>query len=712
VTALLEQVPVIVRSRLRPPDPHPDELRRLRLLSRLHACDEPVILLAAPRGSGKSVLLAQWVRTTAKRFAWVSLGPTKAGLCEVWSAILQALEPLCDGENRTTLHDRTDPQILLNRVIPGLLNRLTSAEPLVLVLDGLDAVVDPRAKESLTHFVMQLPAQVRTVLSTSRPAEGPVAVLRASGRLAELTSDDLRFTVCESHQLLEVVARRAVTEDDAARVHREVDGWAVGLRLAGLAMRRGRVSCLPHEVVDYVRAEVLDKATPNERAAIVQTSVLSELRCGWVTAITGTWATRALASFARSSLFLQPTADGWVCHAALRAAATEHLSKTEPALRSTLHARAWRLLGREGDMLGAAEHALQAGKPREACELLAAAWPAARPCDVLDHVSRLGADLVGPAVLSGAAAALAQGNATLAVQLLTGSDCHGQPVHGLAFLQLGELTQARACVGAIPEGDQSRTWCTVVSQLVTGLTDLWDDRLDAAALRLDAAATAAADMGYCDALVRALDGIVACASTQNDHDRARDTARRAITAHRRDPDRATVPVISLAYLELSGDEVPELADSGLVRPAGGPHQGAFAEFLRASAAQTTGQWVAYRLAQSRGRSMLKLEQAGALLRTLLADQPCGNGSVIDTTDRLTNRELVVLKALSGPLTLREIAREFHVSHNTIKTQVSSLFRKLGAHDRAAAVRAARDRSLIPRATANLLSYQRRGALRT
>ena len=58
-------------------------------------------------------------------------------------------------------------------------------------------------------------------------------------------------------------------------------------------------------------------------------------------------------------------------------------------------------------------------------------------------------------------------------------------------------------------------------------------------------------------------------------------------------------------------------------------------------------------------------------------------------DGLSSRERRVLRALCGPLTLREIADELYVSHNTVKSQVSSIFRKLGVHDRAAAVAAAR-----------------------
>jgi LuxR family maltose regulon positive regulatory protein len=50
----------------------------------------------------------------------------------------------------------------------------------------------------------------------------------------------------------------------------------------------------------------------------------------------------------------------------------------------------------------------------------------------------------------------------------------------------------------------------------------------------------------------------------------------------------------------------------------------------------------------------------------------------------------VLRALCGPLTLREIASELYVSHNTVKTQVRAIFRKLDAHDRSAAVARARE----------------------
>jgi LuxR family maltose regulon positive regulatory protein len=50
-------------------------------------------------------------------------------------------------------------------------------------------------------------------------------------------------------------------------------------------------------------------------------------------------------------------------------------------------------------------------------------------------------------------------------------------------------------------------------------------------------------------------------------------------------------------------------------------------------------------------------------------------------EALTPRELEILHRLRGTQTLREIAADLYVSHNTVKTITLSLYRKLGAHSR-------------------------------
>lgn len=52
---------------------------------------------------------------------------------------------------------------------------------------------------------------------------------------------------------------------------------------------------------------------------------------------------------------------------------------------------------------------------------------------------------------------------------------------------------------------------------------------------------------------------------------------------------------------------------------------------------------------------------------------------------LSVRERVVLAELAEDVTLEDIARRLFVSRNTVKTQVRSVYRKIGASTRAEAV---------------------------
>jgi LuxR family maltose regulon positive regulatory protein len=66
---------------------------------------------------------------------------------------------------------------------------------------------------------------------------------------------------------------------------------------------------------------------------------------------------------------------------------------------------------------------------------------------------------------------------------------------------------------------------------------------------------------------------------------------------------------------------------------------------------------------------------------------------------LTDRELAVLRRLTGAGSAREIAADLYVSHNTVKTQIRAIYRKLGVGTREDAVARARERGLLPRTLA-------------
>jgi LuxR family maltose regulon positive regulatory protein len=63
-------------------------------------------------------------------------------------------------------------------------------------------------------------------------------------------------------------------------------------------------------------------------------------------------------------------------------------------------------------------------------------------------------------------------------------------------------------------------------------------------------------------------------------------------------------------------------------------------------------------------------------------------------DPLSDREVTVLRYLGSRLTHQEIASALYVSHNTLKTHVSSIYRKLAVGSRREAVETGRQLNIV------------------
>ena len=90
---------------------------------------------------------------------------------------------------------------------------------------------------------------------------------------------------------------------------------------------------------------------------------------------------------------------------------------------------------------------------------------------------------------------------------------------------------------------------------------------------------------------------------------------------------------------------------------------------------------------------------GALLADIAdvlrgAPAPSAEGDLLSPTEELSPSELRVLRYLPTNLTRAEIARELYVSINTVNSHIRTIYSKLGARDRSAAVGRARELRLL------------------
>ena len=84
---------------------------------------------------------------------------------------------------------------------------------------------------------------------------------------------------------------------------------------------------------------------------------------------------------------------------------------------------------------------------------------------------------------------------------------------------------------------------------------------------------------------------------------------------------------------------------------------------------------------------------GPVVSGWLADEQRSGRGAADP-EPLTDRELVILRMLPGPLTQRELAQSLFVTPNTLKTHLRAIYRKLDTVSRAQAVLRAHDLGLL------------------
>lgn len=272
---------------------------RPRLLSLLdRAGDTAAMLVCAPAGSGKTLLLAEWVRSSGARdTAWISLDSADNEDGRFWSAVLQALAACAIVPRDSPI--RTLPVPAAPSADPGFLADVVNAldglpGTVRLVLDDVQELVDPAPLHGLETIMRHQPAGLRLVLSTRHDLPLPLGKLRAADQLTEIRGDELGFSVAEASTLLER-AGAPLSPDQVRRLVAQTDGWAAGLRLAAVSLSESNDADTfladfaenDRVVTDYLTDEVLSRLSEEMREFLSLLSVADQVSTGLAAALSG-----------------------------------------------------------------------------------------------------------------------------------------------------------------------------------------------------------------------------------------------------------------------------------------------------------------------------------------------------------------------------------------------------------------------------------------
>ncbi len=377
--------------KLVPPQLHHRLVRRDRLVEWLGASVAGcrLTLLAAPPGAGKTTLLVSWIERGAApaRTCWVSLDGHDDAPRRFWCTVLTALarHGAC---RRGLLEAISTPGSWAST--PDLVAAVADAlvddgEPVVLVLDDVHELRDPRILDGLADLLRLAPDSFRLVLASRRDPRLPLPRMRLSGQLGELRADSLAFTTDEARELLGGHGIAAAAGDVDALVLR-TEGWAGALGLAVLSLRGatdvseriGRFAGDDRAVADYLASEVLDGLSSRAREFLVRTCVVDEITGPLADAITGRAdGARMLAELEQANCFvlaLDAQRRWFRYHRLLLELLRSRLALESAERRRALHASAAAWLAGAGLAVEATQQALAAEDWRLAADLVAEHW--------------------------------------------------------------------------------------------------------------------------------------------------------------------------------------------------------------------------------------------------------------------------------------------------------------------------------------------------
>jgi LuxR family maltose regulon positive regulatory protein len=364
-----------------------------------------LILIAAPAGSGKSILAGQWANAArhaanAPRFAWLALDPADNEKLRFWRYLIGALQTALPGlgqaEQRMLAFSEAPP---VESILTGLLNQIGArAERVVLTLDDYHVIAEPSIHEGITFLLEHLPANMQLLIATRADPPLPLHRLRVRGQLLEIRAADLLFTLPETETLINARMGLGLSREDLAVLEERTEGWAAGVQLAAVLMQderrkaqagqvEERLSALitrlsgrHHLIADYLVDEVLNRQSAEVQRFLLNSSVLDALCAPLCDAVLredhdppGSQA--VLAYLDHANLFLIPLdeAHTWFRYHHLFAEALRvRLEQTRPGAAARLHQRASRWYEQQGYPEEAIHHALAARDHPRAADLIEA----------------------------------------------------------------------------------------------------------------------------------------------------------------------------------------------------------------------------------------------------------------------------------------------------------------------------------------------------
>ncbi len=323
-----------LRTKLLPPRPAPELLSRARLKDRLLAnLAYPLTLVTANAGSGKTTLVADFLRTHKRQFVWYQLDHTDADPSVFLGYLAFGIQQQVPGfgaalfsyfqeaTGEVAQHPERAVDVFLNEVLERV------EQQLILVLDDYHHLgADTAVHRVLDRLLAYLPDVLHVIIISREMPPLALGRLRTHSPLSNIDRTDLLFTDQETQELFRKVFDLELTAEQLAEYRERTHGWITALQLVRQVAHRNVISsregqtAVPdlvevlrqseRDIFDYFAEEVFSDETEDVRKLLLQVSLLDRIELDACTALyPDANCSRLLPNLVRRNVFITVASD-------------------------------------------------------------------------------------------------------------------------------------------------------------------------------------------------------------------------------------------------------------------------------------------------------------------------------------------------------------------------------------------------------------------
>jgi len=215
-----------------------DLFPRKQLMAQLENLESvSLILLSAPAGYGKSVLISQWIKEIESATAWVSIDETMNDTSVFLTYLSESLNKSSSVEKQLLKNfDKDYNFISWPSIVEMVVNSVNLLEePTKLILDDYHLIHNQEIHHLIQTLIQEETRNLQVVIITRWDPPFKLWEQRLYNRIREFRMSKLRFDEDELSQFLAFHGNISLTNDEIKTVINRTEGWILAIRLILMA---------------------------------------------------------------------------------------------------------------------------------------------------------------------------------------------------------------------------------------------------------------------------------------------------------------------------------------------------------------------------------------------------------------------------------------------------------------------------------------------